>query len=140
MYEARVILADRGLRKPVRTNTQLLLIVFDTARLEAINRHYAERNEEQFSLFLPAKYAVRWHRGRDDDMVVAQDLIRSREDNVKGQWFTHFSDLPYAVQALRDQYPDIDIPEQVSHVIDWPTDKSKLEPGSTLLRREDLLA
>lgn len=87
----------------------------------------------KFKLSLPEKYAVRWHQGFDDDGIVAQDLVYSQDSNLKAEWFKHFRDLPFAVQTLRERFPDVQIPEQISYVIDWPMDRTKLAPGASRL-------
>lgn len=120
---------------------RLLLVVFDTAAVARINAREKERMPdkfEEFELKLPAKYAVRWHHGWDDDGVVAQVLLFGLKGNANAEWFDRFSDLPYAVAALRERFPDAEIPEQVSYVIDWPLHRDKLTPGATLVKTEAL--
>jgi len=99
--------------------TSLLLISFDTAAVARINHE----REGEFKLSMPARYAVRWHQGIEDDGVVAQTLLYGEDGNAKAEWLSRFADLPRAIQALRDRYPDVEIPDTISYVIDWPIDR-----------------
>ncbi len=137
-FETKVIMAAREEtlgRKSLPGRPALILFVYDTAWAQRDNEEYMKAyRQEKPRLKLPAKYGVGLHHQRWTDAgIIAASFLNGDEGNNKAIWFDRFSDLPFAVQALRERFPKIPIPEQVNYVIDWPFDRRKGEPGSTLV-------
>ena len=106
---------------------KLLLIVYDTAAVERLSKSRSEAaGMSQLKLSLPEKYSVCWHKGFDDDGIVAQNLIFDEKSNQQGVWFKHFRDLGTAIHSLQERFSEIEIPPDVSYVIDWPMDRTRL--------------
>lgn len=113
----------------------LVLVIFDTAVIDRINNErYAGTDMEEFRLKKPpGKYALSFDAGWTDSSIFGQVMLTHDEYRDKAVWFDRFSDLPFAVTALRERYPDIHIPEQVSFVIDWPLNEGNRNPGATIV-------
>ena len=112
----RIIIGE-GFRNPPLDRPHLILIIYDAAVISDINERRIRGASE---ITIPAKYAVCWHKGADADMVIGQ-VMAFEQSRGQTEWFKKWHDLPTAIQALRDRHPELNLPEQIDHVIDWPT-------------------
>ncbi len=123
----------RGVLSTEPLETKLLVVSFDTAAVHRISQRRQDEGGTDERLVLPAKYAALWHEGRDDIGIIAQSLVMFDRYRNEAVWFDTFRDLPFAVDELRKKFPDKDIPDSVTCLIDWPFDRRKLQPGETLV-------
>lgn len=113
----------------------LVLVIFDTAVIDRMNeeRYSSPGMEESRLKRPPGKYALAYEEGFTDSGIFAQVMLTHDQHRDAVVWFDEFTDLPFAVQALRERYPDVQLPEQVSYMIDWPLNRDNLNGGKTVV-------
>lgn len=112
---------------------RLMLIVYDTAFIEQLHQRDKNTCGDVFRWYVPAKYHLHFHDSFDDDSIVASVHASHDKHREEGIWFKRLSDLPIAISALKEKFPDRPIPDQVDYVVDFPTDYRKREPGDSLV-------
>lgn len=116
----------------------IILIIYDTQRI-------AERNEEDQHrlygtrpMYVPAKYAITYEDSVTDSDIFAQSFATSDNYLDKPIWFSYWRDLPVALQALRERFPELSLQDQVDYTLDWPLRKhvDRRTPGSSIVTPE----
>jgi hypothetical protein len=112
--------------------SRLMLIVYDTAGIERLHKRDKKAFKgSKFCWQVPTKYCLHFHDEYDDDRIVASCVASIKKWRDKAVWFTHFSELHFALAEIKERYPDKPIPDQVSCVIDFPA-RDKERPRRTM--------
>jgi hypothetical protein len=138
---AKIVVGSDTLPKPAlfspKTHPDLILICYDTAFVEHLNKQSDSRTHGLIRPFYaPAKYALTFSSESCDYDIFCGIYLQTDEYMNKAVWFTHFVDIPIAINLLRERFPKENIPDQITDILDWPLGhirKKGFSPGISIV-------
>ena len=108
------IILSRRLQHREAGAPQLVLIIYNTLKV-----NFARSNSKPGIISLPGKYALCWYDGSPNEDRLAAVLADEEGCWDQAEWFNKWSDIPVALERLRECHPDIPLSVQISEVMDW---------------------